>query len=100
MRYAVAGSSGRVGRHVVDVLQADGHDVVEISRARGVDLVSGKGLAAALRGVESVVDAASTSTPDEKPATEFFIAAARNLHEAGSRRGVRRMIVVSIIGID
>jgi hypothetical protein len=69
------------------------------SRER-VDLVSGKGLAEALTGVESVVDAASTPTPDEKAATEFFIAAARNLHEAGKRAGVRRMIVVSIIGID
>jgi uncharacterized protein YbjT (DUF2867 family) len=100
MKIAVAGATGRVGRHVVDVLEADGHHVVEISRAQGVDLVSGKGLAEALSGVESMVDAASTSTPDENAATEFFRTAARNLHEAGSRAGVRRMIVVSIIGID
>jgi uncharacterized protein YbjT (DUF2867 family) len=100
MRIAVTGATGSVGRHVVDVLEADGHDVVEISRAQGVDVVSGKGLAEALKGVESVVDAASTPTPDEKAATEFFTTAARNLHEAGGRAGVRRMIVVSIIGID
>ena len=100
MKIAVTGATGSVGRHVVDVLHADGYEVVEISRRQGVDVVSGKGLAEALKGVEAVVDAASTATPDEKAATEFFTTAARNLHEAGSRAGVRRMIVISIIGID
>jgi uncharacterized protein YbjT (DUF2867 family) len=33
-------------------------------------------------------------------ATEFFTTAAWNLHEAGQRSGVRRMVVVSIIGIE
>src|SRR4029450_2717517 len=32
--------------------------------------------------------------------TEFFRAAARNLHEVGERAGVRRMVVASIIGIE
>jgi uncharacterized protein YbjT (DUF2867 family) len=33
-------------------------------------------------------------------ATEFFAAAARNLHEFGERAGVQRIVVVSIIGAD
>ena len=32
-KIAVAGATGRVGRHVVDVLEARGHDVVPMSRA-------------------------------------------------------------------
>jgi uncharacterized protein YbjT (DUF2867 family) len=80
-KIAVAGATGRVGRHVVDV-------------------VTGDGLAEALAGVESVVDVATGSSPDEDAATEFFTAAARNLHDAGERAGVRRMVVVSIIGSD
>jgi uncharacterized protein YbjT (DUF2867 family) len=39
-------------------------------------------------------------SPDQKEATEFFSAAARNLHQAGERAGVQRMVEVSIIGID
>jgi uncharacterized protein YbjT (DUF2867 family) len=100
MKIAVAGATGRVGRHVVDVLRAGGHDVVAISRSGGVDVVTGDGLAAALAGVECVIDAATGPSPDQRAATEFFTAAARNLHDAGERAGVRRMVEVSIIGTD
>ena len=50
MKIAVAGATGRVGRHVVDILGSSGHDVVPISRSHGVDVISGEGLAAALAG--------------------------------------------------
>ena len=39
-KIAVAGATGRVGRHVVDVLEAQGRDVVGMSRSLGVDVVS------------------------------------------------------------
>ena len=100
MKIAVAGATGRVGRHVVDVLTAEGHDVVAMSRSSGVDVVTGQGLDEALTGVECIIDAATGPSPDQKAATEFFTAAARNLHQAGERAGVRRMVVVSIIGTD
>jgi nucleoside-diphosphate-sugar epimerase len=38
-RIAVAGATGRVGRHAVEVLQERGHDVVPMWRATGVDIV-------------------------------------------------------------
>ncbi len=99
-KIAVAGATGRVGRHVVEVLKAEGHEVVPMSRSSGVDVVTGEGLAAALAGVECIIDAASGPSPDEQEATAFFTAAARNLQEAGERAGVQRMVVVSIIGCD
>jgi hypothetical protein len=40
------------------------------------------------------------SRRDEKAATEFFVTAARNLHEVGERAGVQRIVAVSIIGTD
>ena len=57
-------------------------------------------LAAALNGVEVIVDAATGPSPDQQQATEFFVTAAHNLQEAGVRAGVRRAVVVSIINID
>jgi uncharacterized protein YbjT (DUF2867 family) len=100
MKIAVPGATGRVGRHVVDVLGERGHDVVPMSRSYGVDVVTGKGLATALAGVQAIIDAATGPSPEEAAATEFFTAAARNLQEAGQRAGVQRIVVVSIIGID
>jgi uncharacterized protein YbjT (DUF2867 family) len=99
-KIAVAGATGRVGRHTVEVLEEAGHDVVPMSRSTGVDVVTGEGLSEALAGVDSIVDAASWPTNEQEPATEFFIAASRNLQEEGERAGVQRIVVVSIIGAD
>ncbi|HET9286669.1 MAG TPA: NAD(P)H-binding protein [Gaiella sp.] len=99
-RIAVAGATGRLGPHIVDVLAERGHEVVPMSRSLGIDVVSGEGLAEALAGVETVIDAASHPTPEQGPATEFFLASSRNLQEIGAQAGVQRIVVVSIIGID
>jgi uncharacterized protein YbjT (DUF2867 family) len=99
-KIAVAGATGRLGHHVVDILTSRGHEVVPMSRATGVDVITGNGLAEALNGVGCIIDAATGPSPEQEPATTFFTTAARNLHEAGRRAGVERMITVSIIGTD
>jgi uncharacterized protein YbjT (DUF2867 family) len=99
-KIAVVGATGRVGRHLVDILEAQGHEVAAIARSRGVDVITGEGLDEALSGAEVAIDAATGPSPEEQAATEFFTTAARNLHAAGERAGVRRLIVVSIIGTD
>lgn len=98
-RIAVVGATGRLGRHVVDVLNA-AHDVVPISRSQGVDVFTGDGLAEALTGVQTVIDVSTFPTPDQEAATDFFSTAARNLHQVGQRAGVRRLVGVSIVSTD
>src|SRR5215208_2219933 len=99
-KISVVGATGRVGRQVVDILESRGYDVVPIARSQGVDVITGEGLDEALTGVGTIIDVATWPTPDQQAATEFFTTAARNLQEAGERAGVRRLVVVSIIGID
>ena len=99
-KFAVAGATGRVGRHVVDVLTERGYDVVPMSRATGVDIITGEGLAEALVGVDVIIDTASWPYNDQQAATEFFRTSTRNLHEAGQKAGVGQIVVVSIIGIE
>ena len=99
-KIAVAGATGRVGRHIVDVAQEAGHEAVPMSRSTGVDLATGEGLREALTGVDTVIDAASWPTNDQEPATEYFTAATYNLHREGRRAGVERIVAVSIIGTD
>lgn len=99
-KIAVTGATGRLGRPLVDILEGQGHEVVPIARSMGVDVITGQGLAEALDGVDSIIDAATGPSPDEQEATDFFTTSARNLHEAGVAGGVTRVVLVSIIGID
>ncbi len=99
-KIAVVGATGRAGRHVVEALEGAGHEPVRISRADGVDIITGKGLADALRGVDTIVDVATGPSPEEQPATEFFTTAAANLQREGARAGAKRIVVASIVGVD
>jgi uncharacterized protein YbjT (DUF2867 family) len=99
-KIAVTGATGRLGRPLVEILEGQGHEVVPIARSKGVDVITGEGLAEALNGVDALVDAATGPSPDEQEATEFFTTSARNLQEAGAAGGVKRTVLVSIIGID
>ena len=55
MKIAVAGGTGVAGRWTVDALRAGGHEALVIARSAGTDLVTGKGLEAALTGVDAVI---------------------------------------------
>jgi uncharacterized protein YbjT (DUF2867 family) len=99
-KIAVTGATGRVGSHLVKILEQRRHDVVPIARSKGVDVVSGEGLDEALAGAETIIDTATGPSPDQEEATEFFTASARNLQRAGTAAGAKRIVVVSIIGID
>jgi uncharacterized protein YbjT (DUF2867 family) len=96
MKIAVVGATGRVGHHVVEVLRETGHEPVEIARAKGVDVITGEGLEAALTGVDAVIDVATGPSPEEGAATAFFLTATRNLQAASPPL----IVMASIIGID
>ena len=100
MKIAVAGGTGAVGRHVVDVAHERGHDVVVLTRSTGVDLVAGHGLDAVLAGVDAVIDVASVQTVSAKAARRFFGVATRNLFAAEEAAGVRHHLALSIVGVD
>ncbi|WP_448003428.1 SDR family oxidoreductase [Agromyces bauzanensis] len=99
MRIAVAGGTGTVGRHAVDVARERGHEVVVLARSNGIDLVSGVGLDDALRGVDVVIDTSNLSSMSAK-ATEFFTTVTRNLQAAERAAGVRHHVCLSIVGVD
>ncbi|GAB3122204.1 NAD(P)H-binding protein [Streptomyces calidiresistens] len=100
MRVAVAGGTGTVGRPVVEALTAAGHEPVVLAPSRGVDLVTGDGLAEAMAGVEAVIDLANKVTMKAAEARAFFEAGTRNLLAAGERAGVRHHLLLSIVGCD
>ena len=71
-KIAVTGATGRVGSHLVSILEDRGHEVVRVARSEGVDVVSGEGLDEALAGVETIIDTATGPSPDQEEATKFF----------------------------
>ncbi|WP_432564009.1 SDR family oxidoreductase [Kineococcus sp. SYSU DK003] len=100
MRIAVAGGTGTVGRHVVDVATEHGHETVVLSRSRGVDLVTGTGLEAALGDVDAVVDVASDRSRSTRACREFFGTTSTNLLAAEQLAGVGHHVALSIVGIE
>lgn len=100
MRIAVAGGTGTVGRHVVRVARARGHEVVVLSRSTGADLTTGAGVATALAGCDVAVDALNTPAQTARAARAFFEATTRTLHQEGQRAGVLRVVALSIVGLE
>jgi uncharacterized protein YbjT (DUF2867 family) len=100
MRIAVIGGTGVAGRPTVEAVRRAGHDAVIISRSRGVDVVTGEGLEAALSGVDTVIDASNVQVGDVATTRKFFSVATRNLLAAEERAKVRHHVLLSIVGID
>ncbi|MEH3034427.1 MAG: NAD(P)H-binding protein [Aeromicrobium erythreum] len=100
MRIVVAGGTGVVGRLVVEVARGRGHDVVVLSRAHGIDLLTGDGLAGAVEGADAVVDVTSTQTQSTRAARAFFEQTTRNLLAAEDAAGIGHHVLLGIVGSD
>ena len=100
MKIAVAGGTGVVGSYAVEAATAAGHDVVVLSRRRGVDVATGSGLAAALDGVDVVIDVMNSPSLNRKKAMTFFIETSTRLQDTGAAAGVKHIVTLSIVGID
>ncbi len=99
MRIAVAGATGNIGARTASILKREGHEVIRISRSLGVDLTTGEGLDAVLKGVDAVVDAISSPPVSPDETREYFGTTTRNLLAAEERAGVRHHVLLSIVGI-
>lgn len=99
-KIAVAGGTGVLGRHVVDVAGKRGYDVVTLAHSTGVDLVAGTGLDGALDDVEAVVDVTSIQTQSARASEKFFEAVTSHLLQAEKAAGVGHHVALSIVGAD
>ncbi|MGW6377994.1 SDR family oxidoreductase [Rhodococcus sp. NPDC055112] len=102
----IAGGTGTAGAAAVAELRARGHRVLTLSRHSPegpaadhvtADLLTGEGLAAALDGVDTVISAVNGQTRQTRP---VFTTGATNLVRAAEAAGVRRAVLLSIVGVD
>lgn len=99
MKLTVIGGTGLIGSQVVGKLTEAGHEALPAALSTGVDLLTGKGLDAALEGAETVINLANSPTFDEA-SLDFFRTSMDNLLAAGATAGVRHQVVLSIVGVD
>ena len=98
----VTGGTGVLGRRVVERLDAAGVAARVLSRGgrpgtvRG-DLLTGEGLGAAVRGVDTVVHCASS--PYRKT-RQVDVEGTRRLLECAVAAGVSHVVYISIVGVD
>ena len=96
MRIAIVGGTGTVGAEAARELEHRGHAVRVLSRhapEHPVDLRDGRGLAAALDGVDVVVDTANGKR-------NVLVDGTARLLRAAKEAGVRHHVGVSVVGID
>lgn len=95
-RVLVTGSTGALGRALLPQLRAQGLEPVEAARRRGVDLGTGDGLAAAVRGVDLVIHAAT----DPRRTAVVDVGGTHRLVEALGPDWRGHLVYVSIVGVD
>jgi 2-alkyl-3-oxoalkanoate reductase len=111
MRVLVTGSTGFLGRHLVESLRARGHAVLALARPPSVeafpedvevvpiDLRSPAGLADALQDVDVVIHAAAVTSGPRQEQFEGTVTATANLFAAMAEAGVRRVVLVSSFAV-
>ena len=111
VRIGVIGATGLVGSQLVSQALARGHETVRVSRSLGHDLQQHvhpgeqalphpDALVEILTGCVAVINVLQCQDLDERAATAFFEATTIRLASACATAGVRRTVLLSIIGVD
>src|SRR5437763_7272270 len=100
MKIVVLGGTGLIGSKVVNLLRADGHEVVAAAPSEGVNSITGEGLTEALSGAQAVLDVTNAPSWDDKAVLEFFETSTRNVLAAEAKTGVGHHIALSVVGSD
>ena len=100
MKIIVIGGSGLIGKKLIPLLRAQGHEVQSASPSTGVNAVTGDGLADALNGADVVVDVSNSPSFADEDVMGFFAASTRNLLAAEVDARVKHHVALSVVGAD
>jgi uncharacterized protein YbjT (DUF2867 family) len=100
MKIVIIGGTGLIGRPLVGLLRAEGHEVVVASPSTGIDALTGAGLAQALTDAAVMVDVSNAPSFEDAAALAFFHGTTTNLLEAARDAGLRHVVALSVVGTD
>jgi uncharacterized protein YbjT (DUF2867 family) len=100
MKIVVIGGTGLIGSLLVTKLQAHGHEAVAASPDRGVNTITGEGVAEVLRGASVVVDVSNSPSFEDAAVLHFFETSTRNLLAAEADAGVGHHVALSVVGTE
>ena len=99
MKFAVIGGTGLIGSQVVKNLNAAGHQALPHSKSTGADIITGKGLEAAVADANVIINLTNSPTFDNA-SIAFFQTSMDNLLAASEKGGVGHFVILSIVGAD
>ena len=100
MKVVIIGGTGLIGRKLGAILKSKGHEIVSAAPSTGVDSVTGRGVAEALSGADTVVDVSNSPSFEEHAALEFFRRSTYNLLTAAKAAIVEHYVALSVVGAE
>src|SRR5688500_16725109 len=100
MKIVVIGGSGLIGKKLIPLLRARGHEAVSASPSSGVNTITGEGLAEGLGRADLVGDVTNSPSWEDQAVLEFFETSTRNILAAEAAAGVKHHVALSVVGAD
>src|SRR5437773_4766025 len=100
MKIVIIGGTGLIGSKLVTKLNEQGHEAVAASPSRGVNTITGEGVAAAMDGASVVVDVSNSPSFEYRAALDFFQTSTRNLQAQEKAAGVGHHVALSVVGTE
>src|SRR5215469_12983445 len=100
MKIVVIGGTGLIGSRLVKQLGEHGHEAVAAAPNKGINSITGAGLADALKGASAVVDVTNSPSWEDAAVLEFFETSTRNLLAYGKSAGVKHHVALSVVGSE
>lgn len=100
MKLVIIGGTGLIGSKLVATLKEQGHQAVAAAPSTGVNVLTGDGLAAVLRGASVVVDVSNSPSFEDAAVMRFFTTATRTVLAHASAAAVSHYVALSVVGTE
>lgn len=100
MKIVVIGGTGLIGSKLVRKLGEQGQQAVPASPDKGVNTLTGEGLAQALNGAAVVVDVSNSPSFEDAAVLKFFETSTGNILKAEAAAGVGHHVALSVVGTE